>query len=71
MATLNSCKRELRAIIQELQRIEDGVRYSFSGIGQEHCANSLSVVIQRYQNVLYRLEQVDTNRLADFINGEE
>lgn len=71
MASLNSCKSELRSIIRELESIEEGVRSSFVGIGQDHCANSLDAVIRKYQNVLYRLEQVDTNRLADFINGEE
>ena len=71
MATLNSCKSELRSIIRELEKIEEGVRYGFTGIGQEHCADSLNSVIRKYRNVLYRLEQVDTNRLADFINGEE
>ena len=71
MATLYSCKSELSSIIRELQQIEDGVRYGFTGIGQEHCADSLAEVIRKYQNVLYRLDRVDTNRLADFINGEE
>ncbi len=71
MATLNSCKNELSSIIRELQSIEEGVRYSFTGIGQDHCADALAAVIRKYQNVLYRLDQVDTNRLADFINGEE
>lgn len=71
MATLNSCKRELRSIIRELSSIEEGIRSSFSGIGQDRCADCLDVVIGKYQYVLNRLEQVDTNRLADFINGEE
>lgn len=71
MATLNSCKRELRSIIRELTSIEEGIRSSFSGIGQNQCADCLDVVIEKYQYVLNRLEQVDTNRLADFVNGEE
>lgn len=70
MTTLNSCKSELLSIIRELESIEEGVRNSFTGIGQDYCADSLDAVIRKYQNVLYRLEQVDTNRLADFINGE-
>lgn len=71
MATLNSCKRELRSIIRELTSIEEGIRTSFAGIGQDRCADCLDVVIGKYQYVLNRLEQVDANRIADFINGEE
>lgn len=71
MATLNSCKQELRSIIRELTNIEEGVRSSFSGIGQDRCADCLNKVIGKYQGVLNRLEQVDTNRLADFINKGE
>ena len=71
MATLNSCKQELRSIIRELNSIEQGVRSSFSGIGQDRCADCLDKVISKYQGVLNRLEQVDTNRLADFINKGE
>lgn len=70
MATLNSCKEDLRAIIRELVSIEEGVRNNFSGIGQQYCADCLDAVIGKYRYVLRRLEQVDTNRLADFINGE-
>lgn len=71
MATLNSCKQELRSIIRELNSIEQGVRSSFSGIGQDRCADCLKVVINKYQGVLNKLERVDTNRLADFINKGE
>lgn len=71
MATLNYCKQELRAIIRELNSIEEGIRSSFSGIGQDRCADCLEVVIRKYQSVLTSLERVDTNRIADFINGGE
>lgn len=71
MATLNTCREELSSIIRELESIEAGVRFGFSGIGQEHCADSLYSVIEKYRRVLSRLDRVDTNRLADFINGEE
>lgn len=70
MATLNSCRNELRSIINELRAIEDGIRWQFSGIGQENCADCLETVIVKYRYVLNRLENVDTNRIADFINGE-
>ena len=70
MATLNSCRNELRSIINELNAIEDGIRYQFSGIGQENCADCIESVINKYRYVLNRLNNVDQNRLADFINGE-
>lgn len=70
MATLNSCRSELRSIIQELQSIEDGIRSEFVGIGQDKCANCIDNTVSKYQYVLRRLNNVDTNRLADFVNGE-
>ena len=71
MATLNSCRNELQSIINELVAIEDGVRYDFKGIGQNFCADSLDTIINKYRYVLKRLNNVDTNRLADFINEED
>ena len=71
MATLNSCKNELQSIINELVAIEDGVRYDFQGIGQDNCADCLEVIIRKYRYVLNRLNNVNTNRIADFINGKE
>lgn len=71
MATLNSCRQEMRSIIREMRSIRDGIRTSFSGIGQEHCADCLDKVIGKYEYVLRKLENVDTNFIADFINGEE
>lgn len=70
MATLKSCRNELRSIINELNAIEDGIRYQFSGIGQENCADCIESVISKYQSVLNRLYNVDQNRIADFFNGE-
>lgn len=71
MATLNSCRQEMRSIIREMKSIEEGIRTSFAGIGQDHCADCLDKVIRKYEYVLRKLENVDTNFIADFINGEE
>ena len=70
MATLNSCKNELKSIIRELEAIEEGVRNNFDGIGQDLCADCIEGVIEKYRYVLRKLNGVDTNRIADFINGE-
>ena len=71
MATLNSCRKELHAILRELKILEEGIRTSFSGIGQDRCADCLESVIERYQMLLNNLDQVDPTRLASLINGEE
>lgn len=71
MASLNSCRSELRAIINELRDIEWGVRRDFSGIGQDLCADCISRLADKYEGVLSRLNRVDTNRLADWIQKTE
>ena len=71
MATLNECRRELRSIISELHSIEDDVRASGYGLGQDLCADCIGRIADRYQSsVMSRLDRVDTNRLADWINGD-
>lgn len=67
MATLNECRGELRSIIQELRSIEGGVRKNFHGIGEDQCANCIDRIADRYEGVLKRLNSVNTNRLASFI----
>ena len=71
MATLNSCRNELRSIINELKDIENGIRQNAVGLGENRCADALNGVINKYEYVLRKLNNVDTNRLADWINGEE
>lgn len=71
MATLSSCKRELASIIRELQSIEDGIRYDFIGIGQEKCADCVGRVVEKYQSVQRRLNQVNMNRLAEWALGDK
>ena len=70
MATLHNCKETLRSIIRELEEIEAGLRQNFDGIGQELCADCVGKVSEKYSYVLTKLNNVDTNRIADFINGE-
>lgn len=71
MATLSSCKSELQSILNELTAIESGLRRDFVGVGQEHCAQCISGVINKYRKVMNQLNNVDTNRLADWILPEE
>lgn len=71
MATVNSCRSELQSILNELNAIERGIRRDFSGIGQEHCADCIDGVISKYRRVLNQLNNVDTNRLAEWVLQEE
>lgn len=71
MATLQSCRNELAGILRELRSIEEGVRTSASGIGQDNCAASIGKIIGKYEYVQRKLNNVDQNLVADFINGEE
>jgi len=71
MASLSQCRNELRSIIEELRDIEWGVRHDFEGIGQDLCGNCINRVAGRYDWVLSRLNNVNQNRLADWILGEE
>ena len=70
MATLYECRRELRSIITELRNIEWGVRHDFEGIGQDLCGNCISKIAGKYDGVLSILNNVDTNKLADWINSD-
>ena len=70
MATLQSCQNELNSIIRELENIEDGVRSDFVGIGEKNCADCIAMIVSKYRYVKRILDKVDTNKLADWINGE-
>jgi hypothetical protein len=70
MATLKGCQNELASIIRELEAIEEGVRYDFVGIGQNYCADCIDRIVSKYKSVQKILSKVDTNKLADFVNGE-
>ncbi len=69
MQSLNSCRSELRSIINELEDIEWGIRHEFVGIGQDLCGDSVEMIKNKYLGVLTRLNNVDSNRLADWVMG--
>lgn len=71
MATLQSCRNELAAILTELRSIKEDLSTCAVGIGQENCAASIQKVIEKYEGVQHKLKNVDQNKLADFIIGEE
>ena len=71
MASLSSCRRTLRSIISDLEDIRDGINRDFSGIGENYCVQSLNRIIDKYYDVLSDLNNVDTNRLADWAYDEE
>ena len=66
---LEACRGELQSIIRELRDIETGIRNDFSGIGQEMCANCVNQLIGHYGRQLTTLNNVNQNRLADWILG--
>lgn len=70
MATLKSCQTELASIIRELSAIEEGIRNDFIGIGEKNCAVCVEEIVSKYRYVKRVLDKVDTNKLADWVNGE-
>lgn len=70
MASLRECRQELNQIIAELESIEYGLRVNFKGIGNDLCADCVSKVIDKYRGVKKRLDRVDQNRLADWVNKD-
>lgn len=58
-------KKELQDIINELNSIGDGVRWGFSGIGNDRCASSIYSIRNHYQDVKRQLEKMDLNALSD------
>jgi len=72
MPSLNDCRATLRSIISDMRSIEADIRSSGYGLGQDLCADCVQRVADRYENnVLSRLNRVDSNRLADWVNGED
>ncbi len=72
MPSLNECRATLRSIISDMRSIEADIRSSGYGLGQDLCADCVQRVADRYENnVLSRLNRVDSNRLADWVNGED
>lgn len=52
---LQSIQNELQSIMRELGNIEDGIRYEFSGISNDKCANRLSEAKRQCEANLRRL----------------
>lgn len=69
--TLNECISELRSIISELQDIELGVRRDFEGIGEQLCGDCIENIADKYSRVLSKLNSVNPNRLAAWINKDD
>ena len=61
---LQACRNELRAIITEMQRIEQGIRSDFRGVGQDRCADGVARIIAHYRRVLITLNSVRENILT-------
>lgn len=57
-AELKQIAQELRHIISDMERISDGVRSGFRGIGSEYCAAALDQVIEEYRTTEKLLEQL-------------
>ena len=55
---LQGIKDSLRGVIRDLQEISRGVRYGFTGIGNDLCANCIDRVIEKYQGVLTKLNNM-------------
>lgn len=56
---LDSIKLELKKIIDELNQISSGVRYDFSGIGNERCSNLIDDVAREYKKARTKLNQIN------------
>lgn len=69
MASLESCRSQLRYIIGELRDIESGLWSNFDGIGEEYYSASVGRIADKYADVLRRLNNMDTGMLAQFAEG--
>ncbi|WRK55372.1 hypothetical protein SD457_11590 [Coprobacillaceae bacterium CR2/5/TPMF4] len=61
---INSICYELDSIIRELESIASGIESSFQGIGQEKCAASIRVQINKYRKAKEKLNNVDPSLLV-------
>lgn len=62
---LYDIRSELQSIINEMRSIATGVRRDFSGIGSEKCANTISNVVDQYEYVKRKLNNIDTSTVTD------
>ena len=63
-AELESIKRELRSIINELDEISRGVKKDFVGIGNERCAACISQVAEKYREASRKINNINTSRVT-------
>lgn len=68
---LQNIKNELQSIIHELSSIEDGIRYEFSGISSDKCANRLSEAKRQCETNLRKLysAKIDDADSSGVISG--
>lgn len=69
MASLESCRSQLRYIINELRDVESGLRSDFCGIGETYYSASVGKIAEKYEGVLRKLNNMDTNMLAKFVES--
>ena len=56
---LNSIKRELQSIINELDNIADGIRRNFTNIGEDKAASCVSKVADQYRTAKRKLDNIE------------
>lgn len=62
---LYDIKTELQKIINEMKSISTGVKKDFSGIGSEKCANTIANVVEQYEYVKRKLNNMDTSAVTE------
>lgn len=62
---LSDIKREIRSIINELNDIASDIKRDFDGIGEDKYAACIDRVVEKYEYVLKKLNNMDTNKLVE------
>lgn len=58
-------KIELQSIINELKSISCGIKKDFCGIGNDRCGASIDSVINQYEIVKRKLNNIDTTSVTE------
>ncbi|MDR1703297.1 MAG: hypothetical protein LBS19_01245 [Clostridiales bacterium] len=76
---LEQCRSKVGDIIRELERIEQGIRGDFTGIGEKVCADAVGEIISKYKGIRTDLNNMDESifkkagdffeDVGDFISG--
>ena len=69
MASLDYCRSELQSIINELRDIEWELRHCARNVGEDRAADCISGIAYKYSEVKRKLDNVDYNRVAEFIKN--